>query len=170
MNKRNYLVAFSALFLVTFLFGCTTSVSERDALSQLQELQSKYSVVGGFSSSSASLGEYISDITLLRSKTSGSSEKILTAEIFSAQTFYYLNKAMGLSQTISMDKVSCSSKDVKDAITSITLASKYYSNAIDELSSLSQQEASALRPNQLGSIKGLSETITPIKAFFEEKC
>jgi hypothetical protein len=163
-------VAFALIAVLLLSFGCTQTQSDKSAFDSFSTLKESYSAVDSLPTNNIKLNDYISDLAALSSKSGGSAARIIIAELYSAQTFYYLNTALSASTGLDMDNMSCSSKDIKSAIISINLASDYYSKAVTALGGLSDSEKSYLRPNQLDSVKGYGASISQIKAFFDKKC
>jgi hypothetical protein len=162
------LVLIALLFLG--LFGCTSPQAEKDNLTKFTSLQQKYFVVAGYSSSLTTMNDYISALSLLRASSTGSSAKIIEAELYSAQAFYYLNKTMVDSAPIDYKQIKCNSTEVKNIISTINLASEYSAKAVIAINGLNADQQTALRTNQLQTVLGQQESINEIKKFFEEKC
>ncbi|MFA6065016.1 MAG: hypothetical protein WCW44_06435 [archaeon] len=170
LNKTILSSGITVLFLV-LLFGCTAPTqTDKEALSKLGVLEQKYFVVNGYSSSITTMNDYISELSLLRSKSSGESARIIEAELYSAETFYYLNKTIIDSAPINSKQIKCSSNEVQEIISSVTLAFDYSTKAINSINSLSEEAKKSLRENQLQIVLGQQEEINQIKNFFEEKC
>jgi len=157
------------LFAV-LLFGCTSTQTDKESLSKLSLLEQKYFMVNGYSSSVTTMNDYISELSLLRSKAGGDSAKVIEAELYSAEAFYYLNKTIIDSSSINSVQIKCSSSEVQNVISSIKLASEYSVKAVALINSLNSEKQKALRENQLQIVLGQQEQITQIKKFFEEKC
>ncbi len=170
LNKTIIPFAIIAISLV-LLFGCTAPTqTDKEALSKFTLLQQKYFVVSGYSSSITTMNDYISELSLLRSKSGGESAKIIEAELYSAEAFYYLNKTIIDSAPIDSKLIKCSSNEVQGIISSITLASDYSAKAVTAINSLSAEAKNSLRVTQLQMVVGQQEEINQIKKFFEEKC
>ena len=160
------------VLLVALLFslGCVNIGGDQKSLEDFSKLEQKYFVKEAFSTNPSSMNDYISELSLLRSHASGSSAKVMEAEIYSAESFYYLNKALTGSISLNYQSLKCSSVETKQVISSITDASLSVQKAIEKLQSLSETEKSYLRVNQLDLVKGFSTQINQIKQFFENKC
>jgi len=167
MGKRVVLIVLVlALFM---LFGCTTQSDEKTLL-QFATLQAKYSVNENFSTSQATMNSYISSLAELRGKAGGSAAKIIDAELYSAQAFFYFNKALAEQTAVSYPDVVCSLKEVKSLMSDLTLASNYVGKAVTALSGLSESEKSKLRTNQLEMMQNYESQILPTKNFYDGKC
>jgi len=167
---RKSIAVFALLGMLALMLGCTGLSSDKDSLSQLAALENKYGVKDSFSPNAETMNDYISSLSLLRGKSGGSAAKVLDAELYSAEAFYYLNNALAGSAMIDFQKMGCSSKEVRGAISSISLAENYYNKAIPAINALSGDEKNYLRQNQLETIQGYGSKITQIKAFFAQKC
>ncbi|MFA5931036.1 MAG: hypothetical protein WC821_01860 [archaeon] len=171
MNGKISALVFAVLALALLsISGCVTPVDEQKNFDALAKLQTTYLVKTGFSSNLSTMSDYINLLSELKSKTSGSAGKVIEAELYSAQTFYYYNKALVDSTSIDYQKMSCSSTATKSTISSITLANDYATKATTALSGLFENEKDKLRANQLETVKGYAEQITQIQKFFADKC
>jgi hypothetical protein len=170
VNLSKSIAVFALLALLALVMGCTSLSSDKDSFGQLAALQDKYGVKATFSPNVETMNDYISDLSLLRGKAGGSAAKVLDAELYSAQTFYYLGRALSASATIDFQKMGCSSKEIRGTVSSISLAENYYNKAVPAINALSNGETKYLRPSQLETIQGYGDKITQIKAFFAQKC
>jgi hypothetical protein len=169
MTKK-LMVLIVLTLLIFMLSGCVNPLEEKQALEEMNLLQQKYLVKENFSTNQKIMNDYINELSLLKSKSASGQGKIVEAELYSAQTFYYLNKALIISSSINYQKFSCSTKEVKEAISSINLADEYQTKAISLIQTLSETQQENLRPNQIDIIQNYRQTILQIKSFFEEKC
>jgi len=164
-------VAFFALLaLALFMLGCTATLPDKNAFEQLAALQEKYSAKVSFPANEIMLNDYVSELSLLRGKTAGSAAKVIDAELYSAQAFYYLNKSLSTSAGIDFSTVRCSSKEIMDSVSSAALAKEYCNKAVSALGALSSDESKYLRSNQLGAVKGYGDKIVQLESFFKGKC
>jgi hypothetical protein len=157
-------------FSIQLMFGCTISPSDEDALKKFTQLQTKYGVTTAFSTNLAVMDNYTTDLAALRGKTTGSAAKIIEAELYSAQAFYYYNTTISLSREINYQNIVCSSKATKDTISSITMAKEKVDQAVNIIQSLNSEQLAKLRPNQLDNVKKYQASIDGIYGYFEEKC
>ena len=158
------------LILAMLLFGCIGAQDDSKSFSQFSALKTKYYLTEGFSSNNATMNDYISDLSALRTKTAGSSQKVLDAEIYSARTFFELSKAVSQSAQINFTPIKCSSIEVKNTILSLNNAFADFENAQKALNALNEKELSYLRAGQKEMVAGYGEQITRMKKFFDEKC
>jgi hypothetical protein len=149
--------------------GCTIQ-SDPQTLVSFVKLQSKYGVKEAFSSNLFTMNDYISELSALKTQSSIGLAKTITAEIYSAQAFYYLNKTLSESSQINYTSIKCSSKEVMSILSSVTLAKDNAENAITALGGLSDSEKKNLRVNQLDDVKNYAEQINQIYSFFSDKC
>ncbi|VVB75390.1 Uncharacterised protein [uncultured archaeon] len=169
MAKRE-LFGIVVLIAVLFVFFGCTAQSDDKSLAQFSALQAKYSVSENFSTSQATMNTYISALAELRGKSSGSPAKIIDAELYSAQAFYYFNKALAEQTAVSYPDVVCSLIEVKSLMSDASLASNYADKAVIAISGLSDLEKSKLRANQLDMMKNYQTQINQTKNFYEGKC
>jgi len=168
MNAK-ILVILSVL-LIALAFGCLGVSNETETYDKLHALEQKYFVTQNYSSNLASMNDYINELVQLKSKTTGASGKVIEAEIYSAQTFYYLQKALVDSTAIDYQNILCSSSEVKATYASAKLAKSSSKNAINSLSGLSDKEKLNLRENQLSFVNGYIVQIDQIIKFFDDEC
>jgi hypothetical protein len=152
------------------LFGCTTPQSEQDSLKKFTQLQKKYDVELSFSTNLAILNNYTTDLALLRGKSAGSAAKIMEAELYSAQAFYYYLNSVSLSKEIDYTNINCNQIETRDAISSIKTAKQNADFAVNSIQRLSANELTYLRANQLDTVKKYQTAISGINDYFEEKC
>ena len=171
MNTKRKLVTITALLFVLILaLGCTSTLPDKNAFDALAKLQSKYSATNALPTSTIKLNDYVTDLSLLVGKSSGSAKKVIESELYSAQTFLYLNKAIEQSNLIDYQNMRCASKEVRDVTSSIGLANDNYTKAVNALSSLSTTESKYLRDGQLQTVKSFGEQATQLQTFFDKKC
>jgi Leucine-rich repeat (LRR) protein len=162
-----------AIMLFAFavlLLGCALPQSDAQSLAKLSTLKEQYSVTKAFSTKMSTMSNYISELALLRGKSSGDAAKIIDAELYSAQTFYYLNQSMQNSKQIDYISFQCRSKEVTETISLIKIAQQNSFKAIQSIQNLTDAQKKSLRENQLETIEEYARQITNLKAFFDEKC
>ncbi|MFA5125727.1 MAG: hypothetical protein WC462_01865 [archaeon] len=169
MNKK-LIMTLVCIALVFLVIGCVAPQAEKQVVEKMNLLQQKYLIKENFSTNQAIMNNYINDLSLLKGQNLGGEGKIIEAELYSAQTFYYLNKALISSTSIDYKKFSCSSKEAKETISSINLAEEYQKKAVSSIQALSPDQKENLRANQLDTVKNYEQTISQIKSFFEQKC
>ena len=172
MDKRNYAfgVLIAALIALAALGGCTAPQSDSASLQKLSALQESFGVKNAYSSNPAQMNDYISGLSELRAKSGGSSAKIIDAELSSAQAFYYLSLALGASNEIDYQSVSCNSKQVSSAVEYDKLALTASTRAISFVSLLSAEELKSMRANQLDMVKSYKASAEQIKSFIASSC
>lgn len=163
-------LALALLGVALLTLGCTQTISDKDAYSGLNALEVKYSAVDSLPTQNTQLNDYISALATLRSKSGGSAAKVIDAELFSAQAFYYQNNALLLAAGLDAQNMRCSSKDVKAAIAQIGLAQDSYSKAVAAINSLFGDESTHLRQGTLDAVNSYGDRIKQLKAFFDSKC
>lgn len=169
MVKEKLVVLVLLIALLFAFFGCTTQ-SDDKALNQFSTLQTKYSVKENFSTSQNTMNSYISGLAQLRGNAGGSAAKIISAELYSAQAFYYYNKALAEQTSISYPDVVCSLKETKALMSDVKLAADYAQKAVTALNGLSDSEKSNLRANQLEMMKNYLVQIQATQKFYDGKC
>lgn len=158
-----------ALF-VALLLGCAVSDPESKSLASFEKAQDKYGADISLPVSSSAINDYVTELSALRSRASGSAGKLIEAELYSAQSFLYLNKAIVASSSLDYSSVSCSAKSVRDIVSSLKLADSFQKKAVIALNSLSSSEKRQLRPNQTEEIASYGESILELTNFFDDKC
>ncbi len=166
--KFFFSIALALLFL-SFI-GCTSSPNDLKYLDNLSKLQQKHGVSSAFSVNLATMNDYISEAAVLAGSASPASKKIIEAEIYSAQAFYYLNKALDDSQSLPYPIQSCTSKEFKSALSSASLSKDYIAKAVISISSLSDNDKAHLRAGQLEVVKGYEEKADALILGLKEKC
>ncbi len=173
MDKKNILIFTILLILligVQLLFGCTLSPTDEESLKKFTQLQEKYGVNTAFSTNLTIMNDYTTDLAALRGSVTGSNAKIIEAELYSAQAFYYYNNTVYVSRGVDYQNINCNAKATKDTISSITIAKEKATQAIATMQTLSSDQLSKLRPNQLDDVKKYQIAINGISDYFEEKC
>ena len=168
MNAKN--LAVILVVLLALLFGCALPGNDPALYEKLSALEQKYFVAQNYSSNLTPMNDYINELIQLKSTANGSFGKVIESEIYSAQTFYYLQKALVSSTAIDYQNISCSSTEVKDTRALIKIAKINSDKALKLLATLSDAEKVNLRPNQIDLVKGYTSQIDQIVKFFDEKC
>ncbi|MEI7961851.1 MAG: hypothetical protein WCI04_05965 [archaeon] len=164
------LIVLALILVFVISFGCTSTLSDKGALDEFSTLKQKYFANDSLPTNNALLNDYISDLSALRGKSSGSAGKVIEAELYFAQTFYYLNDSLSNAAGIDIENMLCSSTGVKNTITSANLANDYCQKAITAIGTLSDNEKTYLSAGAVNAIDGYKSRISQIKAFFEKKC
>jgi hypothetical protein len=172
MNKTIPIIAVILTVFALLLFGCTAldPNAEKKSLEQFSKLQTSYGVKENFSPVLGTMNDYVTDLSAIAGSAPMSTKKFIEAELYSAESFYYLNKAINESRTINYQNIKCSDKEVKSTREMINLASSYQTKAVSAISTLNDSELKNLRPNQAEIVNGIEAQITPIKDYFDKKC
>jgi len=171
MNKK-LLATFAVLliFAVASISGCTTSQNDPQALVKFEQLKIKYGIEQQFSPNISDMSGYLSDLSALRGKSAGSAAKIIDAELYSAQSFYYLSKALSESSQIDLTAAKCSASEIKNATTFAKLSSDTAAKATAAISSLSTEELKHMRTNQLDAVKEYGSNAAQLTAAIKQIC
>ncbi len=172
MGKSFLLAAFALIAFGLVLFGCTAldPNAEKKSLEQFSKLQKSYGVEENFSPVLGNMNDYITDLAVVAQSAPISTKKFIEAELYSAESFYYLNKALNESRIIDFANIKCSAKEVKSTRDMINLAASYNEKASTAVATLSESELKNLRANQSEIIAGIGAQIVPIKKYFDDKC
>jgi hypothetical protein len=167
MTRADLVFALACAFL---LIGCVSLPGSVNGTLEMKKLQEKYALFDGFSPNTAKMNDYISELSIISSNSSGETTSIVNAELYSAQTFYYLSKAMDSSKSINFNMIVCSSKEVKETRTFAKIALEKAGLAEKTISSLNGAQLAELRTNLLDTVKGYGESANKIIRFFDQKC
>ena len=179
LKKRSFLaktVLFIAILALVFLLATNlpalqfNKISEEQSLQTMRLLIEKYSLEKTFSPNQLTIEAYLNELAVLNGKSTGSAAKIIEAEQFSAQAFYYLNQAMQNSTQINYTSFQCKSKETVETISSLKIAQEKVTAAEKAVQSLSDTQKKYLRENQSEMINNYSTQITLLKKYFDEKC
>ncbi len=172
MNKSIQVAIVLLLAFALLLFGCTAldPNAEKKSLEQFSKLQTSYGVNENFSPVLGTMNDYITDLAVVAGSAPSSTKKFIEAELYAAEAFYYLNKAINESRTIDYQNIRCSNREVKSTRDMINLANNYQAKASSLISTLTESELNNLRPNQVEIVNGIEAQITPIKEYFDKKC
>ncbi len=160
--------AFIVLLVFSLLFGC---INLNDtSLQKMASAQQKYFVTQSYSTSQVTMTDYITSLADLRKTATGENIKIIEAEIYLAESFNYLNKALSESTKVGYVNFNCSSKEAKLMIDYITLAFNSINQAEENYTGLNSTQKEKLRVNYNDLLVGYKEQITNIKTYIETKC
>ncbi|MEK6958657.1 MAG: hypothetical protein AABW59_01285 [archaeon] len=163
-------VFLAALLALVFLGGCLGTQSDTATFNELSSLKQKYDVVDKFSSDQSVMNDYISALSRLRGKSSMMASRVIDSELESAQTLYYLFKALDSSSSFSYDGMRCESKEVLATRDYVSLSISYADKAISLMSSLGPDDIAKLRLYQLDSVREYRITAIEIKDSIESAC
>ena len=163
------------VILVYFIWNAAQNVdlntiSQTEALKQMNSLQEKYSITVAYSTNQGKMNDYLTELSSLSGKTTGSAQKIIEAELSSALTFYHLTKTISLFQTIDYTNEKCASQLIVEVRKQLKLAEDNSLLAEEKINALNEQEKQSLRLNLLETIQTYQETIAQLTSYFEEKC
>ncbi len=153
MNKLFVIILASLL-----IFGCISPTLEQSTFEDFNFLKEKYEVTQAFSVNTIIMNDYISELSIMRSKSSFNLAAVIDAEIPSAKAFYYYSLANQNIRLISINN--CSENDKLTIRQNLNLAISNSNLAINKINSLLFIENSNLRENQkevLEEIKTNSE-------------
>ncbi len=171
MTKKVFvLITLVVLALFVLSFGCTTSNLGSVSSQDLSLLQEKYGVKDNFSPNLGVMNNYVSELSVLRARSSLGITNVLEAELNSAQAFYYFQKAISESQLITTEKDFCSSKEFIDVKNYIELSLNYSNKAVNLISSFNLEELSLLRTDQLEIVSQLKSDALNIQSDLKKRC
>jgi hypothetical protein len=171
MNKKP-LAAFAVMLLLAavFVLGCNVPQNDPQAMVKFEELKIKYGIEHIFSPNASDMSSYISELSSLRGKSSLSAAKVIDAELYSAQGFYYLSKALSESSAIDYIAAKCSAPEIKNASSFARLSSEASAKAAAAISSLNAEELKHMRASQLEMVKEYATSADQLTAAIKQIC
>lgn len=169
MRAKFLLLVPLLLVLFLMLFGCNAQPDSK-TLQDFSKLKQDFGVQKAYSSDLEKMDEYITQLSVLSSKSCCSSSKVISAELSSANAFYYLAKAINSSAEIDYLRPGCNSKEINDAMNYSKLSQQSAEKAITQISALTVDELKNLRENQLNFIKGYKERAQQINDYLQRIC
>lgn len=163
MNK---LVAIISIILLISFFGCigqTDSVTE----SKLQNLKEKYGVSVAFVPNAQVMSSYNNELALLKAKTNS---RLVEAEFYSAQAFYYIMQATEEFSSIDFVNDSCKVTNLIKAYNYSSLGKEAAGKATEVIKSLSAEEKEKLRQNQLEMVMAYDNASKEMYDGIRAKC
>lgn len=142
MNK---FVLIISLILLVSLIGCIGQTDPATE-SKLQNLKEKYGVGAAFIPNAQVMSSYNNELALLKAK---SNSRLVEAEFYSAQAFYYLMQATEEFSNVDFANDSCKVTNLIKAYNYSSLGKEAAGKAADAIKSLSVEEKEKLRQNQL---------------------
>lgn len=164
--KQLQILCVLAIFLL--LFGCINT--NDNSISKMNDLQAKYLMKSGFSTSPSVMTEYISSLSELRTSASNENKKIIEAELYLAESFNYQNKTLVESSKLNYIYFNCSSTEAKAMINFNKLADSSINLAEKTFNELNDSQKETLRTNYSTILLGYKENITLMKEFIDNKC
>ena len=162
-------ISILALAIVCFalIFGCTQPQNEGKSLLELEQLKAKYGITENFSSSVSEMNDYVNELSLLRAKSGGNAANTIDAELYSAQSLYYLLKSLDASVALGNFNVNCNSAEARTLKSFATLS---ISAADKALAVITQVNPSSLRSNQAESIQDYKTSAQGLRDEIERIC
>ncbi|MBT4192541.1 MAG: hypothetical protein HOE11_04490 [Candidatus Diapherotrites archaeon] len=133
------------LVILAVASGCVSLVPNQATLQEFQSVKAKYAPVA-FPTTTGMLGDYISELSYLRTRSSLSVASVVDAELNAVQAFYYYNLAINEFTTLNFS--SCDTKTVNQAKSFVVLTAKYSDLATAAYNLTSSSERAYLNPNQ----------------------
>jgi hypothetical protein len=155
------------LVILAVASGCVSLVPNQATLGEFQGVKTKYAPVA-FPTTTGALGDYISELSLLRTRSSLSVANVVDAELNAAQAFYYYNLA--INEFTTLDFSVCDAKVVNQTEAFIVLTKKYADLAIESYNLTSISERAYLNPNQAEMNEYILQSAESIKNEIQNDC
>jgi hypothetical protein len=133
------------LVILAVASGCVSLVPNQATLQEFQSVKTKYAPIA-FPTTTGALGDYISELSLLRTRSSLSVANVTDAELNAVQAFYYYN--LTINEFTKLNFSSCDAKIVNQTEAFAGLTKKYADLAIASYNLTSSSERAYLNPNQ----------------------
>jgi len=161
-------VTLLATFLVAFflLFGCLGQ-TDNATISELAQIKQTYNVTESYYPNPQIMSAYISEVSLLQSK---SNTPLVKFELYSAQSFFYLIKSNAFYNDFDYQTESCKSITLVNAYKFALLSNQSAEKAINEGNSLSEQDRQNSRLMQMENVKEYLRMSKEIVDSLENKC
>ena len=164
---KSLAVLAATVMLLALISGCTQTQSDSQSMLQLEQLKAKYGVAEKFSSNVSQMNDYVNELSVLRAKSGGNAAKAIDAELYSAQSLYYLLGALDASTALGNYGVNCNSAEARTLKSASSLAIASSNKAV---AAMGQIDASNLRPNQLDTVKGYGQEAQDLLTEIERVC
>lgn len=174
-NSYRHPVGFKLFFLtvIALLFvsvmGCFYP-DDKKYLDDLSRLKQKYGVSTTFSVNLVNMNDYIAEASVLAGSATPPVKKIIEVEVYSAQAFYHLSKALDDSSNIPYPINNCNSRIFKSTLSNAILSKNYSAKAISLISSLFEEDLKYLREGQLEAVKDYESKAGELISVLKEKC
>lgn len=156
-----------AMMCLALVSGCAQPQNEGKSLLELEQLKAKYGVAEKFSANVSEMNDYVNELSILRAKSGGNAAKAIDAELYSAQSLYYLLGALDASVALGNYGINCNSAEARTLKSASSLAASSSEKAV---AAMGQIDPSNLRPNQLDSVKGYGQDARDLLAEIERVC
>ena len=156
-----------AIICLALIFGCAQPQNESKSLLELEQLKAKYGITEKFSSSASEMNDYVSELSALRAKSGGNAAKTIDAELYSAQSLYYLLGALDASVALGNNGINCNSAEARTLKFDSSLAISSSGKAV---AAMGQIDSSQLRPNQLEAVQGYGQDAKDLLSEIERVC
>lgn len=163
MNK---FVAIISLILLVSLLGC---IGQTDPVTEnkLENLKEKYGVQNAFVPNAQVMSSYNNELALLKAKTTS---KLVEAEFFSAQAFYYLMQATEEFSNVDFANDSCKVTNLIKAYNYSSLGKEAAQKAAEAIKSLSADDQEKLRQDQLEMVMAYNNASKEMYDGIKAKC
>jgi hypothetical protein len=156
------------LVLFTLIFGCTGL--ETATNNDFNLLKEQYGVTDAFYPDLDIMNSYITDLSLLRSKSVMSLSRVIDVELYSAQSFYYFSKSLEESSKINYGLNFCNSKSYKNTLIYLGLSKNYSQKANFALTQVLPTDMYLLKTNQSEVINNFYNLANEYMLALEELC
>lgn len=163
------LIIIGLLILLLTLFGCTT-IQNPATSNELIDLREQYSVQNVYSTDLDIMNSYITELSLLRARSTMPFANVVDAELFTAQSFYYFSKALEESSQINYSSNYCTSKVYKSSLMYLEISQNYSNKAISALSIVLPTDNHLLRKNNLELVSSFNSNAKELISSLKELC
>ncbi|MCX6800987.1 MAG: hypothetical protein NTZ73_02270 [Candidatus Diapherotrites archaeon] len=148
-----------------------TQVDDATALKELAATIAKHGVENGFIPISVKMEGYINDLSILRGRTgNGSASAIIDAELSSANSHYYLTRALEELNLIDRAKPNCGGAEIKEIILFCDSSIREANAAVAKINSLNGEDKEKIRENGLEIAQSNIELAEEVKAQVNKIC
>ncbi len=156
-------VAIITILLILLTFGCIETGTNDSA--RINHLKEKYSMQTAFSQNDEIMLAYINDLVL-----ENMNSNLANAELYSAQSFYYVLMSMKQASNIQIISENCKSPYLIKSYQAAKLSESAAIKAIEKINSLSKNEQELLRVGQKEMIEEYLTVAQQIKTELKQAC
>ncbi len=160
------IIAILAIFIISF--GCIGP--ETATNNDFTLLKEQYNVTDTFYPDLDIMNSYITDLSLLRSKSNLTLSRVIDVELYSAQSFYYFSKSLEESNQINYGSDLCNSKSYKNTLMYLDFSKNYSQKANSALTQVLPTDVYLLKTNQSEVINNFYNLANEYKLTLEELC
>jgi hypothetical protein len=165
--KKVIISVLAVLALLVIASGCVSLTPNQATLREFETLKQEYAPTA-FPTNTSVLSDYISELSVLRTRSSLSVANVVDAELNSANAFYYYNLA--LSEFNKINFSSCDAKTVNQTKSFVALTKNHSENASTIIQIINSAEKAYLNPNQRELVEYYAQSAESIKTELQDGC